>query len=131
MSDHIWSTGILVQIQNALQPDGLFLAALLGGDTLFELRTSLQLAEAEREGGISPHVSPMASTQFLLHRRVNPTHPHQDTSDMSALLGRAGFTFLTVDTDEIKVAYPSMFELIEDLRDMGEGNAVLARYTAI
>lgn len=51
-----------------------------------------------------------------------------DTRDMSALMGRAGFTLLTVDVDEVKVAYPSMFELIDDLRDMGEGNAVLGRY---
>ena len=51
--------GVLVQIKEALKPDGVFLGALFGGDTLFELRTSLQLAEVEREGGISPHVSPM------------------------------------------------------------------------
>jgi NADH dehydrogenase [ubiquinone] 1 alpha subcomplex assembly factor 5 len=54
------STGVLVQIKEALKPDGVFIGAILGGDTLFELRTSLQLAEVEREGGISPHVSPMA-----------------------------------------------------------------------
>lgn len=52
--------GVLVQIKEALKPDGVFIGALLGGETLFELRTSLQLAEVEREGGISPHVSPMA-----------------------------------------------------------------------
>lgn len=51
---------MLVQIKEALKPDGVFIGAILGGDTLFELRTSLQLAELEREGGISPHVSPMA-----------------------------------------------------------------------
>ncbi|EPT00792.1 hypothetical protein FOMPIDRAFT_1162498 [Fomitopsis schrenkii] len=102
--------GILVQIKEALQPDGLFLAALFGGDTLFELRTALQLAEMEREGGISPHISPMT-----------------DSRDMSNLLGRAGFTLLTVDVDEVKVAYPSMWELMDDLRDMGEDNAVIGR----
>ncbi|GJE87485.1 S-adenosyl-L-methionine-dependent methyltransferase [Phanerochaete sordida] len=102
--------GILVQIKEALQPDGVFLGALLGGDTLFELRTSLQLAEAEREGGISPHVSPMT-----------------DSRDMSNLMGRAGFTLLTVDVDEVKVNYPSMWELMDDLRDMGESNAVVGR----
>jgi NADH dehydrogenase [ubiquinone] 1 alpha subcomplex assembly factor 5 len=53
-------TGVLVQIKEALKPDGVFIGAILGGETLFELRTSLQLAEVEREGGISPHVSPMA-----------------------------------------------------------------------
>ncbi|PPQ66744.1 hypothetical protein CVT26_009545 [Gymnopilus dilepis] len=100
----------LVQIQKALKPDGLFLGAMFGGDTLFELRTSLQLAEVEREGGISPHVSPMT-----------------DTRDISNLLGRAGFNMLTVDIDEVKVAYPSMWELMEDLQDMGENNAVIGR----
>jgi len=102
--------GILVQIREALIPDGLFLGALFGGDTLFELRTSLQLADIERQGGIAPRISPMT-----------------DTRDMSNLLGRAGFTLLTVDVDEVKVAYPSMWELIEDLRDMGESNAIMGR----
>ncbi|KAK7696151.1 hypothetical protein QCA50_000802 [Cerrena zonata] len=102
--------GVLVQVKEALQPDGVFMGALFGGDTLFELRTSLQLAELEREGGISPHISPMT-----------------DTRDMSNLLGRAGFTLLTVDIDEVKVNYPSMWELMEDLRDMGESNAIIGR----
>ncbi|KAF8530905.1 S-adenosyl-L-methionine-dependent methyltransferase [Gautieria morchelliformis] len=102
--------GTFIQIKNALKPDGFFLAALFGGDTLFELRTSLQVAEAEREGGISPHISPMT-----------------DTRDVSNLLGRAGFTLLTVDVDEVKVSYPSMWELMEDLSDMGEQNAVVER----
>jgi hypothetical protein len=58
-------SGVLVQIKEALKPDGVFMGAILGGDTLFELRTSLQLAEVEREGGISPHVSPMAGALHL------------------------------------------------------------------
>ncbi|KJA29755.1 hypothetical protein HYPSUDRAFT_60608 [Hypholoma sublateritium FD-334 SS-4] len=106
--------GTLIQIQKTLRPDGLFLGAMFGGDTLFELRTSLQLAEVEREGGISPHISPMT-----------------DTRDISNLLGRAGFTMLTVDIDEVKIAYPSMWELMEDLQDMGEGNAVIGRRNVI
>jgi NADH dehydrogenase [ubiquinone] 1 alpha subcomplex assembly factor 5 len=52
--------GIMVQINRCLVPDGLFLAAILGGDTLYELRGSIQLAEQERKGGVSPHLSPMA-----------------------------------------------------------------------
>ena len=62
--------GVLVQIKEALKPDGVFLGALFGGDTLFELRTSLQLAEVEREGGISPHVSPMTGQCFDRHGAV-------------------------------------------------------------
>lgn len=52
--------GTLIQIKNSLKPDGVFLGAMFGGDTLFELRTSLQLAEMERESGVSARVSPMA-----------------------------------------------------------------------
>ncbi|KAI0065953.1 S-adenosyl-L-methionine-dependent methyltransferase [Artomyces pyxidatus] len=102
--------GVLVQIKEALKPDGVFMGALFGGDTLFELRTALQLAEVEREGGISPHISPMA-----------------DPRDMSNLMGRAGFTLLTVDVDEVRIGYPSMWELLDDLRDMGESNAIIGR----
>lgn len=93
-----------------MKPDGLFLGALFGGDTLFELRTSLQIAEVEREGGISPRVSPMTTT-----------------GDISNLMGRAGFNILTVDVEEVKVSYPSMWELMDDLRDMGEANAIVDR----
>ncbi|KAG8726576.1 hypothetical protein FRC12_023261 [Ceratobasidium sp. 428] len=102
--------GALIQIRETLVPDGVFLGAMFGGDTLFELRTALQLAQVEREGGISPRVSPMT-----------------DTRDISNLLGRAGFTLLTVDTDEVRVSYPSIWELMEDLRDMGETNAIVGR----
>ncbi|QRV87568.1 methyltransferase domain protein [Ceratobasidium sp. AG-Ba] len=104
--------GVLIQIREALVPDGVFLGAMFGGDTLFELRTALQVAQVEREGGISPRVSPMT-----------------DTRDVSNLLGRAGFTLLTVDTDDVRVSYPSIWELMEDLRDMGESNAIVSRKT--
>ena len=46
---------------------------------------------------------------------------------MSSLMNRAGFTLLTVDVDEVKVHYPSMWELMEDVKDMGESNAILGR----
>ncbi|XP_075867034.1 arginine-hydroxylase NDUFAF5, mitochondrial isoform X2 [Microcebus murinus] len=89
----------LEQIHYVLKPDGVFIGAMFGGDTLYELRCSLQLAETEREGGFSPHVSPFTAINDLGH-----------------LLGRAGFNTLTVDTDEIQVNYPGMFELMEDLQ---------------
>ncbi|KAM0793725.1 hypothetical protein ACM66B_001149 [Microbotryomycetes sp. NB124-2] len=102
--------GTLVQIRRTLRPDGVFIGSMFGGDTLFELRTSLQLAELEREGGISPRVSPMTNSQSI-----------------TSLLNRAGFALSTVDVDEIQISYPSMFELVEDLRWMGESNAVVNR----
>ncbi|XP_068843231.1 arginine-hydroxylase NDUFAF5, mitochondrial isoform X2 [Capricornis sumatraensis] len=100
----------LEQIHYVLKPDGVFIGAMFGGDTLFELRCSLQLAETEREGGFSPHVSPFTAVNDLGH-----------------LLGRAGFNTLTVDTDEIQVNYPGMFELMEDLQGMGESNCAWNR----
>ncbi|KAJ1325143.1 NADH dehydrogenase [ubiquinone] 1 alpha subcomplex assembly factor 5 [Microdochium nivale] len=102
--------GVLAQINNVLKPDCAFMGAIFGGDTLFELRTSLQLAEQERRGGISPHVSPLA-----------------DVRDVGGLLGKAGFKMLTVDVDDIIVDYPDMFALMQDLQAMGEGSAVLGR----
>ena len=102
--------GVLAQINGLLRPDCPFVGAMLGGDTLFELRTSLQLAEQERRGGLSPRVSPLA-----------------DVRDVGGLLQRAGFRLLTVDVDDIVVDYPSTFALMEDLQAMGESNAVLGR----
>nr|KAF6358680.1 NADH:ubiquinone oxidoreductase complex assembly factor 5 [Pipistrellus kuhlii] len=100
----------LEQIHYVLKPDGVFIGAMFGGDTLYELRCSLQLAETEREGGFSPHISPFTAVNDLGH-----------------LLGRAGFNTLTVDTDEIQVNYPGMFELMEDLQGMGESNCAWNR----
>lgn len=102
--------GALVQIRQALKPDGLFLAAMLGEGTLQELRTALMAAEMEVEMGMSPRVSPYATVQ-----------------DVGALLQRAGFTLPVVDTESITVSYPDMFKLMHDLRGMGETGAVSGR----
>jgi NADH dehydrogenase [ubiquinone] 1 alpha subcomplex assembly factor 5 len=100
----------LASIRSILKPDAPFLAAFFGGDTLFELRTSLQLAELEREGGMGVHVSPFA-----------------DISDIGGLLNKAGFTLITVDVDDIVVSFPSVTALMQDLQAMGESNAAFAR----
>ncbi|HEY1980817.1 MAG TPA: methyltransferase domain-containing protein [Xanthobacteraceae bacterium] len=102
--------GTLVQIRRALKPDGLFVAALLGGETLTELRQSFAVAESEIEGGISPRVAPFA-----------------DLRDLGALLQRAGFALPVTDVDRVGVRYDSAFELMRDLRRMGVTNALLAR----
>jgi NADH dehydrogenase [ubiquinone] 1 alpha subcomplex assembly factor 5 len=101
---------MLRQINTILRPDAPFIGVMFGGDTLYELRTSLQLAELERLGGVSPHVSPLA-----------------DVRDMGGLLQQAGFKLLTVDVDDIIIDFPDMFALMEDLQAMGESNAILAR----
>ena len=83
---------------------------MFGGDTLFELRSSLQLADLERRGGVSPHVSPLA-----------------DVRDVGGLLNKAGFKLLTVDVEDIVVEFPDSFALMRDLQAMGESNAILHR----
>lgn len=91
--------GCFRSIIKCLRPDGVFLASIFGGDTLFELRSALQLAEMERKGGISAHISPFTQVQ-----------------DIGTLLHQAGFKMLTIDTDELVIGYPSMFELMYDLK---------------
>jgi SAM-dependent methyltransferase len=102
--------GVLVQIRRALKPDGLFLAALIGGETLTELRQSFAEAESDVEGGVSPRVAPFA-----------------DLRDLGALLQRAGFALPVTDVDRVTVRYDSVFGLMHDLRRMGATNALLAR----
>ncbi len=102
--------GTLVQIRHALRPDGLFLAALVGGETLGELRASFAEAEIAVEGGVSPRVAP-----FL------------DTREAGALLQRAGFALPVADVDRITVRYASPIGLMADLRRMGATNALLDR----
>ena len=102
--------GALIQVCRALKPDGLFLAAMLGGETLKELRAALLEAEVEIEGGAGPRVSPFA-----------------DVRDLGALLQRAGFALPVADVDDIEVSYPDALRLMADLRGMGEANAVADR----
>jgi len=102
--------GTLVQIRRALKPDGLFVAALLGGDTLTELRQSFAAAESEVESGVSPRVAPFA-----------------DLRDLGALLQRAGFALPVTDTDRLVARYDSAFGLMADLRRMGATNALTSR----
>ena len=102
--------GVLAQIRRALKPDGLLLAAMIGGDTLTELRQSFAAAEAECEGGASPRVAPFA-----------------DLRDVGALLQRAGFALPVTDVDRIVVRYDSAFALMADLRRMGATNILIER----
>ena len=99
--------GVFVQIRRALRPDGLFLAAIPGGDTLRELREALLTAESEITGGASPRVTPFADARAL-----------------GGLLQRAGFALPVVDSDRFTVRYADMFALMRDLRAFGATNAL-------
>src|SRR5262252_7992980 len=102
--------GTLVQVRRVLKPDGYFVAALLGGESLGELRASFAAAEAEVEGGASPRVAPFV-----------------DAREAGALLQRAGFALPVADVDRIIVRYASPFGLMADLRRMGATNALVER----
>jgi len=93
-----------------LRPDGAIIGAMFSGDTLFELRCSLQLAEIERLGGVGSHISPFAQVQ-----------------DIGSLMNRAGFDMITLDADELVVGYPHMFALLYDLQGMAESSAAHRR----
>jgi SAM-dependent methyltransferase len=105
--------GVLAQIRRALRPDGLLLAAMIGGDTLTELRQSFAAAEAECEGGVSPRVAPFA-----------------DLRDIGGLLQRAGLALPVTDVDRVVVRYDSAFALMADLRRMGATNMLIERRRA-
>jgi SAM-dependent methyltransferase len=102
--------GVLAQIRRALRPDGLLLAAMIGGDTLTELRQSFAAAESECERGVSPRVAPFA-----------------DLRDVGALLQRAGFALPVTDVDRIVVRYDNAFALMHALRCMRATNVLVER----
>ena len=102
--------GTLIQIRRALKPDGLLLAALIGGDTLTELREAFAQAESEVEGGASPRVAPFVNVR-----------------ELGALLQRADFALPVVDSDRLTVRYDSVLALMHDLRRMGATNVLSER----
>lgn len=102
--------GALLQIKNILKPDGLFIGTLFGGETLYELRQTMNEVEMQITGGITPRIAPFA-----------------DLPQMGALMQRAGFNLPVIDSEKITVTYDNIFKLMEDLRLMGESNSVIER----
>lgn len=102
--------GFFSEVKRILKNDGVFIGSMFGGETLFELRCALQMAELEREGGFGSHISPFVEVQ-----------------DLGSLLNRSGFNMLTIDSDEIVVKFPTIFQLMRDLKGMAENNATWTR----
>jgi SAM-dependent methyltransferase len=102
--------GTLIQVRRALAPDGLFIAAIPGGDTLLELREAIAAAEIELTGGLSPRVIPF-----------------MDVRDLGGLLQRAGLALPVTDSDRLTVRYDTMLDLVKDLRAMGATNPLSER----
>ena len=105
--------GALIQFRHALRPDGVFMGAIFGGDTLTELRQAAYRADADCIGGVTPRVFPLPDFQQL-----------------AALLQRAGYALPVVDTDRVTVTYSDVGRLVSDLRDMGETNVLFNRSKA-
>jgi SAM-dependent methyltransferase len=102
--------GVLVQIRQALKPDGLFIGAMFGGETLTELRQALAAAELEVTGGVSPRVSPFG-----------------DVRDLGGLLQRAGFALPVADVERTVMRFSNVLSLVYELRLMGETNSLTGR----
>lgn len=103
----------LASFRRALKPNGLFLGAMIGGDTLMEMRSSFVLADLERKGGVAQRMSPLCSL-----------------ADAGALMQAAGFSIPTVDTEVVTIHYPNAWTLWHHLRAMGDSHATFARATA-
>ncbi len=105
--------GQIIQCRRALQPDGLFLGVMFGGQSLHELRAVLAQAESDVTGGLSPRVLPMGEIR-----------------DLGGLVQRAGLALPVADGFTQTVLYRDLMHLVRDLRAMGEGNALAARHRA-
>ena len=99
--------GALTLVRRALRPDGLFLAAFVGGGSLPKLRAALRVAEPE----------PPAAR----------LHPQIDVRSAGDLLVRAGFALPVADVETLDVGYPDLGRLLADLRGMAATNVLLHR----
>lgn len=102
--------GVLMKIRHSLKPDGVFVGAMLGGNTLQELRISMQLAEEEMCQRVAPRISPMVRLR-----------------DVAGLVSASGFTLPTADMERVIVSYANMHSLMQHLKGMGESNALFKR----
>jgi|TARA_R110002126_G_scaffold13118_3_gene56748 SAM-dependent methyltransferase len=102
--------GALIQARAALRPDGMFMVAMPGADTMYELREAMTKAELALYDGLSPHIYPFA-----------------DKQQYGALMQRAGFALPVVDSEHLQISYKTIYALFKDLKHMGEGNILTAR----
>jgi SAM-dependent methyltransferase len=100
--------GALTLIRRTLRPDGLFLGAFVGGNSLSTLRAVLRAAEGERP--------------------VARLHPQIDLRSAGDLLVRAGLTLPVADVETLTVRYASFARLLDDLRGMGASNVLASRH---
>jgi SAM-dependent methyltransferase len=102
--------GMLIQMRQCLKQDGVFIATMPGALTLKELRHCLMESEIEITGGTAPHISPFA-----------------DVKTLGQLMQRAGFARPVADSEVVQISYADIFSIFADLKNMGEGNALIKR----
>ena len=102
--------GFLTRIRAHLRPDGLFLAAAMGGDSLTELRQAFLAADTEHLGGA--------------YARVAPFIP---LADAGPLLQRTGFALPVTDIETHVVRYASPLALMHELKSLGASNPLAER----
>lgn len=81
---------------------------MLGGDTLQELRICFNLAELERDGGVSPVISPMMSL-----------------TEMGNIFSRCQFTMPTCDVTHTTMEFEDCWKLMQFLQDTGEQSCMI------
>jgi SAM-dependent methyltransferase len=96
-------------IRHAMRPEGLFIGALSGGETLPRLRAAMRAADSVL-GIAAPHV-----------------HPRIEAAALAPLLTNAGFIDPVIDVDRVSVSYRDLRQLIADLRAMAATNLLTAR----
>ena len=101
--------GFLSRIRHHLAPDVLFIAAAIGGDSLFELRHAFLSAESQSGGAFA---------------RVAPFIP---LADAGGLLQRAGLALPVTDIESHTVRYASPFALMQEIRALGASNPLADR----
>ena len=104
--------GELIRLHHMLEPDGLFLGSMFGGETLSELRNICLANDEKFLGGYTPRIVPFA------------TH-----SQIGSILQRAGYSLPVIDVDRLTIDYSQLGKLVSDIRDMGEGNCLYGRDT--
>lgn len=102
--------GHIARLRGRLRPDGLLLVAMMGGDSLSELREAFLTADVAVTGGASARVAPMAQVR-----------------DAGALLQRAGFALPVADVETHRVRYANAFALMAELKALGAANPLVDR----
>jgi len=102
--------GFLARIRAHLRPDGLMIAAALGGDSLTELRQAFLRADAETSGGAFARVAPFIPL-----------------ADAGGLLQRSGYALPVTDLETYPIRYGDLLRLMRELKGLGAQNPLADR----